>query len=119
MHIINLSPSVPLEGDIPQRVWTGKDVSYKHLRVFSCRALVHIHPNLVFPYPSARTHEGDTKEVDDHDDDNNDEDGDDPPEQPPIPTESKLRRSTRVLDRDNLHRHIPLVIMYFLLMGEG
>ena len=34
VHIINLSPSVPIEGDIPQRVWTGKDVPYKHLRVF-------------------------------------------------------------------------------------
>ena len=42
VHTINLSPSVPLEGDIPQRVWTGKDVSYKHLRVFGCRAFVHI-----------------------------------------------------------------------------
>ena len=42
VHIINLSPSVPLEGDIPQRVWTGKDVSYKHLRVFGCRVFIHI-----------------------------------------------------------------------------
>ena len=42
VHIINLSPSVPLDGNIPQRVWTGKDVSYKHLRVFGCRAFVHI-----------------------------------------------------------------------------
>ena len=42
VHTINLSPSVPLEGDIPQRAWAGKDVSYKHLRVFGCRAFVHI-----------------------------------------------------------------------------
>ena len=42
VHIINLSPLVLLEGDIPQRVWTGKDVSYKNLRVFRCRAFVHI-----------------------------------------------------------------------------
>ena len=36
VYVINTSPSVPLDGDIPQRVWTGKDVSYKHLRVFGC-----------------------------------------------------------------------------------
>jgi transposase InsO family protein len=42
VDLINLSPSVPLDGDIPQRVWTGKDVSFEHLRVFGCRAFVHI-----------------------------------------------------------------------------
>ena len=40
--MINRSPSVPLDGDIPQRVWSDKDVSYRHLRVFSCLAYVHI-----------------------------------------------------------------------------
>ncbi|XP_027181818.1 uncharacterized protein LOC113780204 [Coffea eugenioides] len=33
VDLINLSPSVPLDGDIPERVWTEKDVSFKHLRV--------------------------------------------------------------------------------------
>ncbi|KAI4324009.1 hypothetical protein L6164_023577 [Bauhinia variegata] len=42
VDLINLSPSVPLSGDIPERVWKGKDVSYKHLRVFGCKAFVHI-----------------------------------------------------------------------------
>ena len=42
MHILNLFPSVPLAGDIPQRVWSGKDVSYKNLNVFGCKAFVHI-----------------------------------------------------------------------------
>lgn len=42
VDLINLSPSVPLDGDIPERVWMGKDVSFKHLRVFGCRAFVHI-----------------------------------------------------------------------------
>ncbi|KAG8377494.1 hypothetical protein BUALT_Bualt08G0038700 [Buddleja alternifolia] len=42
VDLINLSPSAPLDGDIPDRVWSGKDVSYKHLRVFGCRAFVHI-----------------------------------------------------------------------------
>jgi transposase InsO family protein len=34
MYVLNLSPSVPLTGDIPQRVWLGKEVSYKQLKVF-------------------------------------------------------------------------------------
>ena len=42
VDLINLSPSAPLDGDVPERVWTGKDVSYKHLKVFGCRAYVHI-----------------------------------------------------------------------------
>ena len=42
VHIINLSPSLPLEDDIPQRVQTGKDVCHKHIKVFGCRAFVHI-----------------------------------------------------------------------------
>lgn len=42
LYVINWSPCVPLGGDIPQRVWSGKEVSYKHLRVFGCRAFVHV-----------------------------------------------------------------------------
>ena len=42
VDLINLSPSYPLEGDIPKKVWTGKFVSFEHLRVFGCRALVHV-----------------------------------------------------------------------------
>ena len=34
VDLINLSPSYPLEGDIPERVWTGKFVSFEQLRVF-------------------------------------------------------------------------------------
>ena len=44
IDLINLPPLVPLKGDVPKRVWIGKDVSYDHLRVFSFRAFVHI-PN--------------------------------------------------------------------------
>ena len=40
--ILSTSPSGPLKGDIAEKVWTGKEVSYKHLRVFGCRASVHI-----------------------------------------------------------------------------
>ena len=42
IDFINLSPSTPLDSDVPERVWTEKDVSYKHLRVFGCRVYVHI-----------------------------------------------------------------------------
>lgn len=42
VDLINLSPSVPLKGDVPEKVWMRKDVSYDHLRVFGCRAFVHI-----------------------------------------------------------------------------
>ena len=42
VDLINLSPSVPLNGDLPEKVWTGKEVSYDHLRVFGSKAFVHI-----------------------------------------------------------------------------
>ena len=42
IDLINLSPPVPLKGDVPERVWTRKDVSYDHLRVFGCKTFVHI-----------------------------------------------------------------------------
>jgi hypothetical protein len=44
VHLINRSPSHALDGDISESIWKGKDVSYDHLRVFGCRAFVHI-PN--------------------------------------------------------------------------
>jgi len=42
IDLINLSPSAFLNGDVPEKVWTGKEISYKHLRVFGCQASVHI-----------------------------------------------------------------------------
>jgi len=42
VDLINLSPSVPLNGDVPQSFWTEKAVSLDHLRVFGCRVSVHI-----------------------------------------------------------------------------
>ena len=42
VDLINQSPSYPLEGDIPKRVWTRKFVSFEHLTVFGCRAFVHV-----------------------------------------------------------------------------
>ena len=44
VDLINLSPSRPLEGEVPEEVWTGRKAAYDHLKVFGCRAFVHI-PN--------------------------------------------------------------------------
>ena len=41
-YVINKSPSSPLDKDIPQRMWTGKDVSYRHLKVFGSLAYAHV-----------------------------------------------------------------------------
>ena len=38
----NILPSSAIDNAIPQELWTGSPVSYDHLRVFGCRALVHI-----------------------------------------------------------------------------
>ena len=40
--VINRSPLVALDGDTPQKVWTGKEVSYRHLKVFRCLVYVHV-----------------------------------------------------------------------------
>ena len=42
VYLINMSPSVPLNGDVPQRVWIGRNVSYQQLRVFRCLAYMHV-----------------------------------------------------------------------------
>ena len=42
VYLINRSPSVSLDFDIPQRVWTRKDVPYSHLKVFRCKAFMHV-----------------------------------------------------------------------------
>ena len=41
-YLINRSPSVPLGFDIPERVWSGHDISYSHLKVFGCKAFAHV-----------------------------------------------------------------------------
>ena len=42
VHVINLSLNVPFGGDVPNKVWFGKDVSYDHLRVFRGKAYVNV-----------------------------------------------------------------------------
>ncbi|KAJ8468023.1 hypothetical protein OPV22_030575 [Ensete ventricosum] len=44
VDVINISPYTALDYDVAEHVWSGKDVSYMHLRVFGCRAFAHI-PN--------------------------------------------------------------------------
>ncbi|KAJ0090805.1 hypothetical protein Patl1_13877 [Pistacia atlantica] len=38
----SFTPLRKAEFDVPNRVWTSKDVSYNHLRVFRCKAFVHV-----------------------------------------------------------------------------
>ena len=42
VDLINLSPSIPLDGDVAKHVWSGTYVSYKHLKAFGCRAFAHV-----------------------------------------------------------------------------
>lgn len=42
MDLINFSPSVPLNYDVLERVWIMNDISYDYLKMFSCRASIHI-----------------------------------------------------------------------------
>ncbi|CAL5398813.1 unnamed protein product [Camellia sinensis] len=41
-YLINRSPSVPLNFQIPEEVWSGREISYSHLRVFGCKAFAHV-----------------------------------------------------------------------------
>ena len=41
-YLINHGPSIPLDGKIPEEVWSGKEVNLSHLRVFGCISYVHI-----------------------------------------------------------------------------
>ena len=42
INLIDLSLSAPLQGDMSERVWIEKDISYDHFKVFGCRTLIHI-----------------------------------------------------------------------------
>ena len=41
-YLINRSPTIALDGGIPEEVWTGKNLNYSHLKIFGCEAFVHI-----------------------------------------------------------------------------
>nr|KYP39013.1 Retrovirus-related Pol polyprotein from transposon TNT 1-94 [Cajanus cajan] len=42
VHVINLSPAVALNTEVPEKIWFGKNVSYDYLRIFGCKTFVHI-----------------------------------------------------------------------------
>ena len=42
VYLINRSPSVALDGGIPEVLWSGKKLSYDHLRTFGCEVYVKI-----------------------------------------------------------------------------
>jgi hypothetical protein len=41
-YLVNKSPSSTLGDKTPQEVWTGKEPSLTHLKVFGCDAYVHV-----------------------------------------------------------------------------
>ena len=41
-YLINRSPSAPLGFDVAKKVWTGKEISYNHIKVFGCKAFIHV-----------------------------------------------------------------------------
>ena len=42
MYLINKSPIVVLDGNIPKKVWCGKLVDYSHFCIFGCDAFSHV-----------------------------------------------------------------------------
>ncbi|KAJ8512528.1 hypothetical protein OPV22_002962 [Ensete ventricosum] len=105
VDVINLSPYTALDGDVAEHVWSGKDVSYKHLKVFGCRAFAHVPNNERSKLDDCDSvippvYQGDGGDVQ--------EDGAEPDvdlpvghikheeEREQVPTEPQLRRSSRL-----------------------
>ena len=42
VHVLNLTPCVPLGSEVPNIIWSGKDISYSLLCVFGCKAFDHV-----------------------------------------------------------------------------
>ena len=42
VYVLNKSHLVPLEGNVPQKVWSEKEVTCRYPKVFGCLAYVHI-----------------------------------------------------------------------------
>ena len=45
-YLINRSPLAPLNFEVPEKMWSGKNPSYSHLRVFGCIAFAHVSKEL-------------------------------------------------------------------------
>ena len=41
-YLINQGPSVPMKFRLPEKVWSGKEAKFSHLKVFCCVFYVHI-----------------------------------------------------------------------------
>ena len=41
-YLINRSPSASLRFNVLEKVWTCKEISYNHLKVFGCKAFIHV-----------------------------------------------------------------------------
>ena len=41
-YLIKKSPSALLGFDVPEKVWTGKEISYNRLKVFECKIFIHV-----------------------------------------------------------------------------
>jgi hypothetical protein len=42
VYLINIGPSISLDGGIPEEAWIGKKVNYSFLKTFGCESFVHI-----------------------------------------------------------------------------
>ena len=42
VDLINISPLISLQSNMPEKVWIEKDILYDHFRVFGSRAFIHI-----------------------------------------------------------------------------
>src|ERR1044072_4561623 len=42
VHVINPSPAVALNAEVPDKIWFGKNVKYDHLQVFGCKTCVYV-----------------------------------------------------------------------------
>ena len=47
VHLINRSPSAPLDNQIQEELWIGKTPHYAHLHVFGCEAYAHVPKELM------------------------------------------------------------------------
>ena len=42
VYLINKEPSSPLDFEVLEEKWLGKNISYDHLKVFGCEAFIHV-----------------------------------------------------------------------------
>ncbi|GBL79063.1 hypothetical protein AVEN_49007-1 [Araneus ventricosus] len=46
-YLRNKCPFTAIDGDIPERIWSGKEVHINHMRVFGCRTWSHVHSHSI------------------------------------------------------------------------